>query len=111
MIGSHGYTNYVRHTDLITWVSKNAWERLLSEFLHAERITACTRTIIFNKYEQNNMRGDILNAGDNVDYQENDEFTESYFKIVPTIIDDYITQISDFTKSSLLYKESQTHEK
>ena len=47
----HGYTNCVRHTDLITWVSKNSWEMLLSEFSHAERISACPRTIIFNKYE------------------------------------------------------------
>ena len=48
-----------------------------------------TRKIIFNKCEKNNMRGDILNAGDNVDDQENFGFTESYFKIAPTNIDDY----------------------
>ena len=48
---SHGYTNCVRYTDLITWVSKNSWKVLLSEFSHAERISACPRTIIFNKYE------------------------------------------------------------
>ena len=35
------------------------------------------------------MRGDILNAGDNVDDQENFGFIESYFKIAPTNIDDY----------------------
>ena len=43
---------------------------LLSEFLHAERISACPRTTICNKYEQINTRGDILNAIDNVDDQE-----------------------------------------
>ena len=68
---SHGYTICVIHTDFITWVSKNAWEMLLSEFSNAEIISACTRKIICNKCEQNNMRGDILNSGDNVDDQEN----------------------------------------
>ena len=34
---SHGYTNCVRHTDLITWVSKNSLEMLLSEFSQAEK--------------------------------------------------------------------------
>ena len=35
------------------------------------------------------MIGGILNAGDNVDDQEYFGFTGSYFKIAPTIIDDY----------------------
>ena len=48
---------------------------LLSEFSHAERIIACPRTIICNKCEQNNVRGNILNAGDNVDDQETFWFT------------------------------------
>ena len=43
---------------------------LLSEFIHAERISAFPRTTICNKCERSNMRGDILNAGDNVDDQE-----------------------------------------
>ena len=89
MIGSHGYTNYVRHTDLITWVSKNSWGMLLSEFSHAERISAFPRTKICNKCEKSNMRGDILNASDNVDDQEDFGFTGSYLKIAPTFIDDY----------------------
>ena len=38
---SHGYTNCVTHTDLITWVSKYSWEMLLSEFSQAEKISAC----------------------------------------------------------------------
>ena len=66
---SHGYTNWVRHTDSITWVSIDSWEILLSEFSHAERISAFPRTKICNKREQSNMRGDILNAGENVDDQ------------------------------------------
>ena len=32
----HGYTNYVARNYLITWVSKNSWEILFSEFLQAE---------------------------------------------------------------------------
>ena len=35
------------------------------------------------------MIGEILNAGDNVDYQEDFGFIGSYFKILPTVIDDY----------------------
>ena len=72
----HVYTNCIRHTYLITWVSNSSWGMLLSEFLHAEIINACPRTIICNKYEQSNTRGDILNAGDNVDDQETFGFTE-----------------------------------
>ena len=35
------------------------------------------------------MIGEILNAVDNVDDQEDFGFTGSYFKISPTVIDDY----------------------
>ena len=62
---------------------------LLSEFSHAERISACSRTIFFNKCEQNNIRGEIFNSGDNVDDQEMFGFTGSCFKIAPTNKDDY----------------------
>ena len=86
---SHGYTNCVRHTDLITWVPKNDWEMLLYEFSNTERIRACPKTIICNKCEQNNMIGKILNTGDNVDDQEYFWFKGSYLKIAPTVIDDY----------------------
>ena len=86
---SHVYINRIGQTDLITWVSKNAWEILLSEFLYAEIIIVCPRTIICNKCEQTNIRGDILNDGENVDDQEIFRFTESYFKISPTNIDGY----------------------
>ena len=34
------------------------------------------------------MLGDILNAGDNVDDQEDYEFTGLFFKIAPTVKDD-----------------------
>ena len=37
LICSHGYTNCVTHTDLITWVSKSSWEMLISEFSQAEK--------------------------------------------------------------------------
>ena len=70
MICIHGYTNCVAHNDLITWVSKNSWEMLLSEFSQAEKIIPCPRILICNNCEQNNLLGDILNAGDNVDDQE-----------------------------------------
>ena len=100
LICIHGYTNCVRHTDSITWVSIDSWEMLLSEFSHAERIIACPRTKNFNKCEQSNMRGDILNAGDNVDDQENFGFTESFFKIAPTNMDDY-------TKNKLLNMQQE----
>ena len=85
----NGYTYCVSHTDSITWVSNSSWDMLLSEFLHAERISVCPRTIIYNKCEQSNIRGDILNAGDNVDDQEIFGFTESHFKIASPNIDDY----------------------
>ena len=55
----HGYTNCVRNTDSITWVSMHSWEMLLSEFSHSERISACPRTKLCNKCKQSNMRGDI----------------------------------------------------
>ena len=61
---------------------------LLSDFSYAEIISACTRTTIFNKCERSNTRSDILSAGDNVDDQESIGFTELYFKIAPTNIDD-----------------------
>ena len=58
---------------------------LLSEFLQAEKKTMSQD----NKFEQNNLFCDILNAGDNVDNQEDYGFGGSFFKIAPTVIDDY----------------------
>ena len=86
---SHGYTSYVTHTDLITWVSNCFWEMLLSEFLQAESIIPCPRTTICNNCEQNNMFGDIFNAGDNVGDQEDYGFRGSFFEITPTVIYEY----------------------
>ena len=85
----HGYTNCVRNTVSVTWISNSSWDMLLSEFIHAKRISACPKTKIWNKCEQSNMIGDILNVGDNVDDQDFFGFTESFFKIAPTNIDDY----------------------
>ena len=63
----HGYTNFMRHTDSITWVSNSSWYILLSEFIHAVKIMPCHRTTICNKCEHSNTSGDILKAGENVD--------------------------------------------
>ena len=57
--------------------------------LHAVRIRACPMKVFFNEYEQSNTRGDILNAGDNVDDQEFFGFTESFFKFPPTNMNEY----------------------
>ena len=40
----------------------------------------CTRTIIYNKFEQMNLLGDILNDGDNADGQADYGFTVYFFK-------------------------------
>ena len=104
MICSRGYTNWVRDTDLITWISKYFWEILLSVFSHAERISACPRKIICNKCEQNNMRGEVLNAGDNIDDQEYFGLTESYFKIAPTNIDDYWKKLLSMQQENLRHQ-------
>ena len=69
------YTNCVAHNDLITWGYNNSWEMLISEFSQAEKIIPCPRTILCNNFEYNNLLGDILNASDNIDDQENNGFT------------------------------------
>ena len=71
---------------------------LLSEFSQSGKIIPCPRTIICNNCEQNNLLGDILNDGDNVDDQEYYGFTGSFFKIALTVIDDY-------TKNKFLYMQ------
>ena len=63
---------------------------LLSEFIHAVKIIPCPGKKIWNKCEQSNTSGEILNAGDNVDDEEMFGFSESYFKTAPTNIDEYI---------------------
>ena len=61
---------------------------LLSEFSQTEKIIPCPRTTICNNREQNNLLGNVLNAGGNVDDQEDYGFTGSFFNIAPTVIDD-----------------------
>ena len=62
---------------------------LLSEFLQANKVIPCPRTIICNDCEQMNLLGDTLNSGDNVEDQEDYGFTGSFFKIFSTFIYDY----------------------
>ena len=57
------------------------------------KIIPCPRTIIFNNCEQKNLLGDIFNAGDNIDDQEDYGFRGSFFKIAPTVIYDYTKNI------------------
>ena len=68
---------------------------LLSEFIHAVKIIPCLRTTICNKCEHSNTSGDVLNAGDNVGDKDFFGFSESFFKIASTNIDEY-------TKNELL---------
>ena len=62
------------------------------------KIIPCPRKIICNNCEQNNLLGNIFNAGDNVDDRENYGFIASFFKIAPTVID-------AFTKKKLMNME------
>ena len=77
------------HADLIIWVSNSAWKMLLSQFIHAVKISPCTRTTICNKCAQSNTSGDILNTADNADDKEMFGFSESCFKIAPTHLDEF----------------------
>ena len=47
----HEYTNSIAYNDLITWVSKNSCEMLLSEFSQTEKIP-CPRTTICTNGEK-----------------------------------------------------------
>ena len=60
----------------------------LYEFTKTNRITTCPRTIICNTCEQMYVSGDILNAVENVDYQEYYGFPGSFFKSPPIVIDE-----------------------
>ena len=86
LIFINGYKHYVTQNEFITWVSKNSWEILLSEFSQSEKIIPCTWKIICNTCEQMNVSGNILNAGENVEDQEDYGFTASFFKTTPIII-------------------------
>ena len=53
-----------------------------------------------------NVLGDILNAGDNVKYQEDYGFTGSFFKITPTAIDDCTTKkIAEYVTRKFVTRE------
>ena len=70
---------------------------LLSEFSQAKKIILCPNKIVCNCYEQDNLLGDVLNSGYNVDDQEYYGFRGSFLKIAPTVIDDYLKkQISEY---------------
>ena len=86
---SYGYTHCVTHNDLINWVSKNSWKMLLSWFSLAKKQIPCPRAVICNNCEKHSLIGEIFNAGDNIDDQEDYGFSGSYFKISPTVIDDH----------------------
>ena len=84
----HGYTNFMRYNDLITWVLNSAWKMLLSQFNRAVKISPCPRTTICNKCAQSNTSGDIFNTGDNADNKDFFGFSESYFKTTPRHLDE-----------------------
>ena len=52
LICIHGYKNYVALNYLITLISKNYREMLLSEFSQSGKIIPCTRTNTFNNIEK-----------------------------------------------------------
>ena len=66
--------------------------------MHNLKIIPCPRKIICNNCEKNNLLGDIFNSGDNYDDKGDYGFTGSFFKIAPTVIDDY-------TKKKFLNKQ------
>ena len=84
----HGYSNCMRNTDLITWVSNSARKMLLSQFIHAVKISPCPRTKVCNKCAQNITSGDILITGDNADDEDIFGFSEYYFKTAPRHLDE-----------------------
>ena len=60
----------------------------LSKFPRALEINPCPRTVICNTYELINVSGDILNAGGNVEDEDDYGFIGSFFKKAPIIVDD-----------------------
>ena len=59
-----------------------------SEFPQAKVIITCTRTSIYNYCDQDDLLGDILYDGGNVDQQEYFLFSSLFFKKSLSIIDD-----------------------
>ena len=58
------------HTDLITWVSNSDWKMLLSQFIHAVKISPRPRITVCNKCAQSNTSDDILITGDNAEDED-----------------------------------------
>ena len=77
----------MRHTDLITSVSNSAWKILLSQFIHAVKISPCPRTTVCNKCAQSNTSDDLLITGDNAHDEDIFGFSESHFKTSPSHLD------------------------
>ena len=82
----HGYINHDKHIVLITLVSINSWEMILTEFPQALVINPFPSTIVCNNFEVIHMSGGILNANENVVGEDEYEFTRSFFKKAPIII-------------------------
>ena len=61
---------------------------LPSQFVHALKISPCPRTSVCNKCAQSNTSGDILITGENADDEYIFGFYESYFKTVPSHLDE-----------------------
>ena len=68
---------------------KNHGKWYFLNFSTGWKIIAYPRTIVCNNFEQSNLLGNILNSSDNVYGQEDYGFGGSYFRIAPTVIDDY----------------------
>ena len=83
----HGYTNHDEHNVLITWVSINSGEMLLSEFPQALDINPCPRTIVCNTCELIHIPGGIFNADETFVVKYECGFTGSFF-YAPVIIYD-----------------------
>ena len=60
---------------MITWVSIKSGEMLISEFLQTLDINPCPSKIVCNTCEVIHMSGDILNAYENVEDEDEYGFT------------------------------------
>ena len=78
---------------MITWVSRDSWEMLLSELSQAGKIIPCPRTMICNNCGHIKLLSDTLNAGDNVDAQEDNGFTGSFRNIL--CLDSFVRKLMD----------------
>ena len=79
-ICNNGYTNHIEKNVLITWVQKKSWKISLSGFLQELDINPSPRTIVCNNCKIINVSGDILNAGGNVEDEDDYGFTGYFSK-------------------------------